>query len=376
VANFRFAGVATVAHLLDLSPHVRAEIHALALAGERLLDLDAEDFDVIAADRALPETIVAPVRAAHFPREPHDRRRGSLRSLVPLYALMLEALDVRWRRREPVHVVVLLHLIAEYLPLLAWEPVLGHAGDPRRIPAFVEVDGSRWGRRDPACDHTVAQRRAAQRIEHAVRGDVQGWEAYLDRFHSRISEALGRCASHPAPGRPAVEGVCRWPCAVWTQLAEPVRQDLGSRVHLARMYAESPVVALRHHAPVGHFFGVPAPSEIADAWQRSWGRFVRPWENDANPLLAAEDAGAPPAVPGHRSGVRDPEANGVPAPAESLPGLQALVSAVAGRPVGAGVVLQTIRDRILDALEPARPTVGPEDGPQRNPESTQEAGAQ
>ncbi|WP_020574289.1 hypothetical protein [Actinopolymorpha alba] len=333
LADYRFAGMASIVHVLDLPERVRREVDALATAGERLLDLDAEDFDLIAADRVLPDDVVAPVQAAHFPREPFGDDRGSLRSLVPLFALMLEAVDIRWRRREPVHVVVLLHLIAEYLPLLAWESVLGHAGDPRDLTAFVRVPDSRWGLRAGKCDHTAAQRSAAQRVENAMRGDTEGWTVYLDRFHSRVSDALARCASHPVPGRPAVEGVCRAPCSVWTQLAEDVRQDLGARVHLARMYAASPVVALRHHAPVGHFFGVPAPSEIEDTWHRSFARLVRPWENGTNPLLAS------PVDPADGRG-------------EALPGFSALVSAVAGRAVQRGTVFQTIRDDILDVLRP------------------------
>ena len=49
------------------------------------------------------------------------------------------------------------------------------------------------------------------------------------------------------------------------------RRDLDARVRLALIYAESPIVALRHHAPVGHFFGVPSFAEIAEAWQRHLG---------------------------------------------------------------------------------------------------------
>ncbi|GAA5026767.1 hypothetical protein [Actinopolymorpha pittospori] len=339
LSDYRFGGVASVVHVLDVPAAVCGRVEALALAGERLLDLDAEDFDLIAADRALPEEVVAPVRAAQFPRAPNDADRGSLRSLGPLYSLMLEAMDIRWRRREPVHAVVLLHLIAEYFPLLAWEGVLGHAGDPRELTRFVQIEDSRWGRRDPACGHNSAQRSAAQRIGTAMRGDADSWDAYLDRFHSRTADALARCASHPVEGRPPLEGVCRQPCTVWTQLPQDVRLDLGARVQLARMYAESPVVALRHHAPVGHFFGVPAPGEITQAWQRSWARLARPWRDGANPLKTAEDAdGLDPPYAGTARGV------------EVLPGLRELVSAVAGRPIETGSVLRTIRDSILDAL--------------------------
>ena len=44
------------------------------------------------------------------------------------------------------------------------------------------------------------------------------------------------------------------------------RRDLDARVRLALVYVGSPLVALRHHAPVGHFFGVPSVQEISAAW--------------------------------------------------------------------------------------------------------------
>jgi hypothetical protein len=348
LAEYRFGGVATVVRVLDLPGAVKERVEVLALAGERLLDLDAEDFDHIAAQKALPEEVVAPVRAARFPRRPDEPERGSLRSLVPLYALMLEALPIRWRRREPIHVVVLLHLIAEYLPFLAWEPVLRHAGDPLLLPAFVSVPGGRWGGRTPECDQNAVQRSASARVMTATRGDVPGWQAYLDRYHSRVADALARCASHPMPGRPRLSGVCRSPCPVWTQLPEDVRDDLAARVHLARMFAESPVVELRHHAPVGHFFGVPSPEEIADAWRRTWVRLTRPWQDGANPLLARELSQEDVA----RSAQLPPSTTG--AAAEPLPGLTDMVSAVAGREVRAGTVLRTIRDTMLETLDALR----------------------
>jgi hypothetical protein len=380
LAGYRFAGVAAVVRLLDLPEPTVHRIEALAKTGERLLDLDAEDFDVLATREDLPPEVVEPVRAAQFPRRPNGQTRGSLRSLHPLYALMLEALDVRWLRREPVHVVVLLHLFAEYLPMLAWESVLGNSGDPRELIRFTSVEGSLWGHKDRACDHTSAQRAAAHRMSQAMRGDEEGWTVYLDRFHSRVADALGRCASHPVSGRPMIDGVCRRPCGLWLQLSEPVREDLGARMHLARMYAESPAVALRHHAPVGHFFGVPAPSEIAQAWERSWQRLNRPWDSGDNPLHrpagSADSAGSAGQGNGRGNGHRrghhehqgqpdrhgrseldtfgaNPTISGQQVATdltEALPGIRRVLSAVAGRPVRAGGVLRTIRDSIAGHL--------------------------
>jgi len=90
------------------------------------------------------------------------------------------------------------------------------------------------------------------------------------------------------------------------------------------------VVALRHHAPVGHFFGVPSTTEISDAWLRTWQRISAPWPDGSNPLAEA--------------GLGAPEAD------EALPGMSALVSAVAGRTVGPGTLIREIGADIADAL--------------------------
>ena len=113
---------------------------------------------------------------------------------------MLEVLQIRALRREPLQVVVTAHLIGEYLPQLAWESTLGHAGDPLLLAAFV--GGSRWGTDDPAC--RTPRRCAARRSErcNACDGDVAGYTAYLDRFHSRLGDASGGVCPEPRHRRP------------------------------------------------------------------------------------------------------------------------------------------------------------------------------
>ena len=147
----------------------------LATAAKRVLDLDAEDFGAIAA--AFPRAEWRDeLNGACFPAEPRSPERGALGSLVPLYELMLEVLDLRALRHEPLQVVVTAHLMAEYLPQLAWESTLGHAGDPLRLREDV---GERWGSDDPACAHSSPLRTTARRAFHACSGDLAGYTAYL-----------------------------------------------------------------------------------------------------------------------------------------------------------------------------------------------------
>jgi len=315
-----------------------AHARHLAMTARRVLDLDAEDFGLLAS--AFATAWAGRLTASSFPAEARSPSRGALGSLVPLYELMLEVLDVRDARREPLQVVVTAHLIGEYLPQLAWESTLGHAGDPLRLAETV--GGSRWGTEDPACPHSSALRSTAKRALHACSGDEAGYTAYLDRFHSRQGDALAVCAVNSAtvgPGeRPDVGDWCPAPCAFVTRLPLEHRRDLDARVRLAKLYVESPVVALRHHAPVGHFFGVPSTAEISEAWLRTWEKLSTPWHDGANPLLLG--TGGSEAAAG-----------------EALPGMAALVSAVAGRPLGPGRLLRDIGDDVGRALAAAEDEV-------------------
>lgn len=262
----------------------------MATAAKRVLDLDAEDFGPIAEGFHQPWATA--LASARFPLEPRESNRGALGSLVPLYELMLEVVQLRSARHESLQVVVTAHLIGEYLGHLAWEGTLGYT-------------------------------------------------AYLDRFHSRLGDALSVCAMNHATieagERPDVGDTCADPCAFALRPSREHRRHLDARVRLARIYQDSPLVALRHHAPVGHFFGVPSVAEISDAWLRTWERLTMQWPDGSNPLLAVD---APRVV------VED----------EALPGLAALVSAVADRPIGPGDVIRSIGADVIELMR--RPPAG------------------
>lgn len=316
----------------DNQPQGRAEAaYALATAAKRVLDLDAEDFGTIAKGFSSPWA--HRVEESCFPLEPRDRERGALTSLVPLYELMLEVIQLRSVRHEPLQVVVTAHLIGEYLCQLAWESTLGHGGDPLLMEQTV---GERWGTDDPDCPHNSALRATAKRALNACKGDQTGYTAYLDKFHSRLGDALAVCAmNHETIGageRPDVGETCPNPCRWAVRGSLEKRRDLDARIRLALLYVDSPIVSLRHHAPVGHFFGVPSVLEISEAWLRTWDRLTQPWNDGNNPLLAGTLVSAAP-------------------PDEALPGLSALVSAVAGEPIGPGRVIRSIGDEIVATLE-------------------------
>jgi hypothetical protein len=317
------------------APVQTVRLQALATAARRVLDLDAGDFVTIAS--GFSDSWIVRLADCSFPLHPRDEHRGALGSLVPLYRLMLEVMELRALRRESMQIVVTAHLIAEYLVQLAWESTLGHGGDPEQLVPLVA--GSRWGTDDPICPHSPAQRSTAKRILSACRGDQAGYNAYLDRFHSRQGEALSVCAmNHATIGigeRPDVGVTCPNPCRFVTDIPVEQRRDLDARVRLAMLFVQSPIVALRHHAPVGHFFGVPSSEEIAEAWALTWDKVNVEWPDGDNPLHSVE----------HMS---------MGALHETLPGMSTLVSAVAGRTIGPGYLIRDIaRDlnRTLDGAD-------------------------
>lgn len=318
------------ASMVWADPSSDPRVRDLAHLAVRVLSLDAEDFGTLASGRS--EVWARELASCGFPLRPRYPRRGALESLVPLYRLMLELVDVRRQRQEPQQLVVVAHLIGEYLPLLAWESTLGHAGDPQRMASSV---GQRWGTDDPDCPHPSALRSTARRSLNAARGDDQGYTTYLDRFHARLGEALAMCGMNRATvgsgERPEVGGGCADPCAWAIRRPLADRRDLDARLRLAMLYRGSALVALRHHAPVGHFFGVPSWHEVDAAWAESWGKLAQQWTDGANPLAG----------------------RALPTSGGGLPGLAELVSVVAAREISGGTMLHAIGGDLVRALATA-----------------------
>ncbi|GGO00101.1 hypothetical protein GCM10010116_00080 [Microbispora rosea subsp. aerata] len=278
--------------------------------GQRLLTMDAEDFHTEIDAQTVPADLRRRARACHMPQTPREQPRGALDSLRPAYALLLEVIEARWQRRELSAMIAAVHICSEYLPLLAFEPVLGHAGDPARWPEGLRAPGSRFGAMpDRHCDHTRAERSAAERTLRVAVEPPSGWRAYFDRQHSQVAGALATCA-----------GRCRTPCSALAWV--PDLDDLAARSRIALAFAETPLVRLRHAAPVGHGFGVPSPEEVLEAWERS------------RAALAKHEAAAGVTVD-----------DDFP-----LPGLPALFSAVATAPVRPARLLADVAAHVVELL--------------------------
>jgi hypothetical protein len=286
------------------------EIADVCEFGQRLLSLDAEDF--AAEARSVPVALRREARTCHMPQTPREQPRGALESLRPAYALLLEVIAIRWHRRELSPMIAAVHIAGEYLPLLAFEPQLGHAGDPARWPAGLAAPGSRFGvvgGRD--CGHTRSEQSAVNRTLRVAGEPPEGWRAYFDRQHSQVAGAMAVCVA-----------TCRTPCTAMDWIDPAERAGLHVRARTALSFADTPLVRLRHAAPVGHGFGVPSPEEVLDAWQRS--RTVLD-KNEVGALASAED--------------------GFP-----LPGLPSLFSGVAGAPISPSTLLHEVSEHVVGLL--------------------------
>ncbi|GAA0914458.1 hypothetical protein [Nonomuraea longicatena] len=286
------------------------EVAAVCEFGHRILSLDAEDFNVEA--RAVPAELRRRARACHMPQTPREQPRGALESLRPAYGLLLEVIAIRWHRRELSPMIAAVHIASEYLPLLAFEPQLGHAGDPGRWPDGLSAEGSRFGViGDRDCDHTKSEQSATNRTLRVAGEPPEGWRAYFDRQHSQLAGALAVCMA-----------ACRNPCTAMNWIDPPARSGLGTRARSALAFADTPLVRLRHAAPVGHGFGVPSPEEVLDAWERS------------RAVLDKNEVGS--------AALKD---DGFP-----LPGLPSLFSAVADAPITPSTLVKGVSEHVVRLL--------------------------
>ncbi|GAA2396579.1 hypothetical protein Cme02nite_61260 [Catellatospora methionotrophica] len=304
-----------------------AHVQQLCAFGQRLLDLDAEDFGELnaaaeantehgVADQVhgdhVPEHLRERALACRMPQAPKEVHRGALGSLRPTFRLLLEVIDARFRRGETTALVAAVHIASEYGPLLVWERVLGHAADPVRLPSAVGGDGSAWGDfEDRDCPHTKPEKSAARRSLIVAHENNAGWRTYLDRQHSNTSHALCVCAT-----------TCHRRCTVYRRLDARQAEVVTHGCRLTAALNESAVVKLRHSAPVGHGFGVPSQRELLDAWGRTRASLAK-----HDPAIAEED--------------------GYP-----LPGFATFVAVLAGEPMPPDTLLADTAIELAKALNP------------------------
>lgn len=335
-----YRGVRSLLPVLDLPAQRRRTAQHLCDFALSIIDLDAEDWS---AFTDVPAELKHAADAAHVPQHPGSKDRGALESLALTFAIMLEVVAVRHRQRDLAGILMVCHIMSEYLPLLAWEPHLGHAGDPPRLAAHVSREDSLWGidRDDPRsreCAHSLSLRSSLREVirvgrpakEWSQEEHLRFWREYLDRDHSRVASGLHTCGLTEGEGRPRSLRACATKCAVFDALPGD-KADLADRLAIAGQFVESPLIALRHAAPVGHGFGVPNAKEIDRAWDKTWSTLTAKWSGRQNPLET-------------RSRKKGVDAD------EPLSGLTAMVSAIAGREIAPSTLFTQIDTLLLESL--------------------------
>jgi hypothetical protein len=316
----------------DLDTPLLAELQQLCAYGQRLADLDAEDlanpdaaegattdttFAILVDAERVPDSLVARGTLSHIRRSPDPAAIDGLVDLRPVFALLLEAIEVHWSRVETLAVLALAHVAAEYSPLLAWQTHLGHAGDPFRLredPALTGP-GSRWGRiDDPDCPRPRQEKGAMGRALRVADDPPGGWKSYLDKQHSIVARAFLGCATD-----------CATPCSVVTHLDGDARSRLTDACRAAAAYRGCALVRMRHGALVGHGLGAPSRDEVDDAWERSRRAIGRHGPFAAPVLL--DDGFA-------------------------LPGLPSLFAAIADAPLSPDTLIADTRDAVIARLDP------------------------
>lgn len=265
--------------------NTREDCRQLAAVGMEVRQLDAEEFGQQAEICfALPSDVRGFLKSCSWPKSVADLAKvGALKDLKPTYRLLLELIDVNVQQRNWTEALALIHLMAEYLPLLAWQPVLGHAGLPGDVAQRFDPEGTVSPRppKGPRCALGPQDADLAIKLTRAPSNDEQLRDYLLTR-HSRLSNMLLICGGTPGNVGATAQGACKSQCSVVTgakaDLADANREDLARRVTLARRFSKSPIVQLRHGSPVGHFFAVPSREEIELAWgatRKSLNRAMR-----------------------------------------------------------------------------------------------------
>lgn len=238
----------------------------MCLAGKRVLQMDAEDFAEDVKTLKLPPTVATTLSECSWPWPAGSNVPNAMTDLSPTYALILELVNFKYAREEWTDVLALTHLFAEYLPFLAWQSTLGHAGDPARLVAPMSRVHAQLHRQSSIHDKLGAN---AKRVKNFR--SVDDFNAYLKKTHSYIGDLLRACGDGLHGGSLAEPAQWSNPCSEalvqGLDLSTDERSALTARCRLIKRFNESEVLTMRHSSPVGHFFAVPSSKLINQRWR-------------------------------------------------------------------------------------------------------------
>lgn len=271
------------------------QAHWMSFLAERALSLNAEDIVVVDDWRGAGSAVQGYLEACAWPDGARTRSRGPLQDLEPLLGLMLEVMEIHAERDEVGDLLATAHLATEYLAFAAWQGVLGDAGEPRTLRERLYRSKRQWSEPGRCPRRTLAAHTC--RKSGGATADEANWRPYLRGHHSSAAHLLEACAG-PVGHVQADEGACSRPC----DLATPSeRAEVAQRAALVRILRASRLVGLRHPSPHGHFFSVPEPDEVAEAWHHTREQLLKVSVNWTCHAVIVEPS--PGALPGLGSAV-------------------------------------------------------------------------
>ena len=274
-------------------PDVHHQVRELSVLAHSILTLNSKDFTLWVNNKNIPISIRRKLQKLLWPDSPDDDQRGALQSITPTFELLIEVIEILVVKGQVSLALSVLHLMIEYMPLLAWQRTLGHAGDPILMANHLHQKGFKW--RSEQCPLNRADRNAFESVSEAL-VTQRKWDKYIRDNHSRVASALSICGGVPHPAS-SINGqrICRNPCSVMNG-----DEHLTWAMVLIRRLRTSSIVKLRHDSPVGHFFAVPNEKEILLKWESTWEGLLADNEEapaHENPLFGAKRTGALAGLP-------------------------------------------------------------------------------
>lgn len=257
--------------LIELGYEVNSRPLQLCEVGYRVSQLDGEDFEQLSHTPGLPSDVASFLKQCSWPTSLADADGTALDDLIPTFQLLLEIAELKTVRRDWPDVLAVIHLISEYLPLLAWQPVLGHAGRPDKLQATLV---GRSMHHKPCSLNNMQHSQIESLLSLRLRDESFDLDEYVRKDHSRMADALTECSGRMNLANNLTSVVFVRMELNHSKVPEESasireKEDLAFRTSIARAFSESAIVHMRHTSPVGHFFAVPGKSKVTKEWYKS-----------------------------------------------------------------------------------------------------------
>lgn len=247
----------------------------LARLGRRVIQLDAEDFNLVSDCPELSKDTRRVLLASSARREVGGSG-GQLASLNSTMRLLLEVLQLTYSSDQCDRTAGILHLMGEYLPLLAWQEILGNAGEPASVRVRILQGDVKWVRKPQECPRGQNPFRIKLSVERVQRASGPRVEKalsdYMLKGRNSVADLLEACTLCPKDSAADGKNSRGAPCGIAPTPSEG--HELAVRMETIRIFRRAEPIRLRHTSPLGHAFSVPDQRELDAAWQNAYSQIL------------------------------------------------------------------------------------------------------